>query len=67
MSLCVPVRRDWNTDGILQLDIGTSSLLWLPKGWKMSPNRRLVAIEYVANIIEHQSINPFQYCLEAHS
>ena len=64
MPLCVPVRRDWNTDGILQLDIGTSSLLWPPTGWKMSPNRRLVTIEYVANSIDHQT--PFQDCLEAH-
>ena len=60
MPLCAPARRDWGKGGLLQVDIGGTSLTWPPIGWqKMNADQKLLAVEFAANSIEFQTTRTF--------
>ena len=60
MPLCAPARRDWGKGGLLQVDIGSTSLTWPPIGWqKMNADQKLLAVEFAANSIEFQTTRTF--------
>ncbi|KAL3874493.1 hypothetical protein ACJMK2_037502 [Sinanodonta woodiana] len=53
MPLFPPARRDWDKEEIVQFTAGPLSILWPPRSWKkMSADRKLLSVEYVAMTLE---------------
>ncbi|KAL3889939.1 hypothetical protein ACJMK2_002255 [Sinanodonta woodiana] len=53
MPLFPPARRDWDKEEIVQFTARPLSIRWPPRSWKkMSADRKLLSVEYVAMTLE---------------
>ena len=62
MPLCPPAKRDWTK--MCELEIHSAVMKWPPKDYlQLTQDSRLLAFEYIAMFVEHQSKKRFP-CIE---